>query len=237
MNLSPTANSEPVTRLLAVGDPDNLSDWPDYVAEYGLSVEHVPQLIEIARQWCQDEGADWDAPEVWARDELPTVFGTIGPPAMPMLTAFLHDGSRGTYARIAASEGIEKIGQPVEGRAESIAVLTQFLDRHDRRDPEVNGFTVSCLMDLEAVESAEVIERAYAAGCVDESICGDWPHVRYELGLGPPPEERRYSPWFGARANPSPTIERQTPQQKARLRAKAKRKQARKSRKLNRKRR
>ena len=48
---------------------------------------------------------------------------------------------------------------------------------------EFNAFVVSYLLDLDAKESAETIERAFAADCIDMWICGDWHDVRAELGV------------------------------------------------------
>lgn len=39
---------------------------------------------------------------------------------------------------------------------------------------DLNGFIVGYLVDLEAVEAAPLMERAFAAGRVDVSIMGDW---------------------------------------------------------------
>ena len=39
------------------------------------------------------------------------------------------------------------------------------------------------LLDLKAVEAADVIERAFRAGDVDEMVVGDWPDVQQALGL------------------------------------------------------
>jgi hypothetical protein len=48
-------------------------------------------------------------------------------------------------------------------------------------DPEVNGFLISVLAYLQAVESADVIEQAFADGHVEEAIMGDWNHVQVKL--------------------------------------------------------
>jgi hypothetical protein len=50
-------------------------------------------------------------------------------------------------------------------------------------DPILNGFIISFLTDLKAVEAAPVMERAFAADCVDISIQGDWEDTQIELGL------------------------------------------------------
>ena len=39
------------------------------------------------------------------------------------------------------------------------------------------------LLDMQAVETAPLIERAYASDHVDEMFCGHWDEVQYELGL------------------------------------------------------
>jgi hypothetical protein len=37
---------EPVARLLGLGRPD--FPWPDYPQRYGLTAEHIPELIRMA---------------------------------------------------------------------------------------------------------------------------------------------------------------------------------------------
>jgi hypothetical protein len=93
---------------------------------------------------------------------------------------------------------------------------------------------VSCLLDLEAVEAAPAIERAFAAGRVAEGVCGDWEEVRYELGLRPdPPPARFYDHGIGPPLGGLPAGSK-SPRARARERSRAKRKEARKARKRNR---
>jgi hypothetical protein len=61
--------------------------------------------------------------------------------------------------------------------------ICQQLENHPVNDREYNGFLVSALIDLEATEAAPLIEQAYAAGHVDDTICGDWEDVQVNLGL------------------------------------------------------
>jgi hypothetical protein len=61
----PQQYGPPVSQLLTVGDARNLPQWPDYPATYGLTLEHVPDLIRMM----QDEGLNWadsESDEVWA---------------------------------------------------------------------------------------------------------------------------------------------------------------------------
>jgi hypothetical protein len=99
------------------------------------------------------------------------------------------------------------------------------------------------LLNLKAVESAEIIERAFAADTVDETVVGDWGVARRELGvrgLGLIPEEcpARRRPMFAPHlflGDPEPTATREATRQKVKDRmAKAKRRQQQKSRRRNR---
>ena len=86
------------------------------------------------------------------------------------------------------------------------------------------------------MESLPVIERAFAADCVDLSVFGDWEDVQIRLGLKPHREKPRPSLFnldeYRARV---PRFDSQTDtDRKGRQKAKANRKQAKKSRKVNR---
>jgi HEAT repeat protein len=55
----------PVDRLLAIGFPGRGRVWPDYPDKYGVTLEHVPELLRMV----QDEElnlADENSSEVWA---------------------------------------------------------------------------------------------------------------------------------------------------------------------------
>ena len=47
----------------------------------------------------------------------------------------------------------------------------------------LNTFILNALLDLTAVESAALIEQAFAANIVDESVVGDWEDMQIALGL------------------------------------------------------
>ena len=61
----PQQYDHPVSQLLTVGDTRRFLEWPDYPTTYGLTLDHVPDLIRMM----QDEGLNWadsDGDEVWA---------------------------------------------------------------------------------------------------------------------------------------------------------------------------
>ena len=125
----------------------------------------------------------------WAIEELPDVFGLIGPAAIPALTAYIADESHDVRSRINAATGLEKIGtMHPEAREESIAALTRQLEQAEENDSELNAFIISALLGLQATEAASVVEQAFATDNVDMSIVGDWDDVQAELGLKPPKE-------------------------------------------------
>lgn len=186
----------------------------------------------------------------WVMEELPDVFGMIGPTALPSLKTFLADDSNGEWARVNVSSCIEKIGMySPEARSACIEILSNQMEAFLAKetfledDYEVNSFLVLALTKLQAKEAAPLIERAFHSDRVDESILGDWREVQHDLGLLPPEEAaqirvRRLSQRiailseFDAEAPSDKTHGREDVHKKM----KRKKKQARQARKKNRKR-
>ncbi len=120
----------------------------------------------------------------WVGEELPEVYGLIGPAAIPALAAYLADPSHGLWARVGSSSALGEIGQRhPASRAECVTALTRHLERFADNDPVLNGSILAELLDLRASEAAPVIERAFAGEAIDETIAGDWEDVQVELGL------------------------------------------------------
>ncbi len=120
----------------------------------------------------------------WVIEELPEVYGMIGPAAIPAITEYIADDSHLEWARITAIGCLEKIGtMHPDSRDTCVAILIRRLELCEKDDPTVNGFVISSLIDLRALEAAPAIERAFTADCVDLSIVGDWEDVQIELGL------------------------------------------------------
>ena len=120
----------------------------------------------------------------WVNEEIPCVLAAIGPVAIEPVTAYLADPTHDDWARVAAASTLGIVGQQhPETRATCIARLTTQLERFAEQSDLVNAYLISPLLDLRAVESAPVMERAFAAGRVDEMAQGDWEDVQIELGL------------------------------------------------------
>ena len=122
----------------------------------------------------------------WGIEELPEVFGLIGPAAIPMLIAYLADKSHGVYERVTASTGLAKIaGMHPEVREECVMAISRQLESAKDNDPELNALIIDNLIHMKAVEAASFIEQAFATDNIDTSITGDWDNVQIELGLKP----------------------------------------------------
>jgi len=180
--------AEHVPELIRMSiDPElNWSDaetdevWAPIHAWRVLGMLRAPEAIEPLLALFDDlEDSDWPA------NELPHVFGLIGPRAILPITRFLSDRSRDEYARSGAVSGLTEIARHwPEARAECVSVLARLLDDPAEEDAFAS-FVVCELMDLRGVEAASVIERAFAENRIDISIPGDWEDVQVGLGLLP----------------------------------------------------
>ncbi len=162
-------------------DADELEFWAPLHAWRALgqlrAEAAIAPLLGLLRRVDEDD-------DDWVAGELPEVFEMIGPAAIGPLRDYLADSRHPLYARAAASEALGKIGRKhPETRAESVAALAHQLDQFAENDPVLNGLLLGRLLDLRAVEAAPVMERAFAADRVDESISGDWEDAQIELRL------------------------------------------------------
>jgi SEC-C motif len=123
--------------------------------------------------------------------ELPVVFGMIGPAAIPPIAGFLSDRSNPTSAVAMAISGIREIVmRHPECRGECIGTLARMLELHADTTRSTNGFVVSALIDLQAVEAIDTMRDAFRHNSVDIVIAGDQEDVEIDLGL----RDRRATP-------------------------------------------
>lgn len=206
----------------------NGRDWPDYLDQFNITQADIPELIRLATDnvldW--DAAPEWYGPmhayralgqlkateaiepllslahmaneSDWHQEELPEVFGLIGPKALPAMAQYMA-GNHGIWPRSTVAHGIEVIGNTYpESREQCVQHLIDALDRHAEQPEELNGSLVAYLMDLEAVEAAPAIAKAYKEGPMDERVCGTWPAIQVEMGLAKredfAPEELRLPP-------------------------------------------
>lgn len=233
------------------GDSDGPEIWAPLHAWRSLgqlrAVEAVPDLLLAVEEDIANEGD-------YAEGEMPDVFEVMGPPAILALMAWLSDKSHDEPSRALAGTSLAKIATKYpESRPSCVAALSALLEDPTKNSPFINGSVVGELLALQAVESAALIERAYAAGVVDEVLACTWEHAQWELGprTGPKPRFMPANfpfPWDDELTDPAdtdlppeevpPSLPAPSkPRPNLKERAKARRKQAAKSRKQNRKRR
>jgi hypothetical protein len=84
-------------------------------------------------------------------------------------------------------------------RDECVGILAHRLDGGADNDPTVNGFLISALIDLGAVETMDIIRHAFDKQVVDLSVAGDVEDVELELGVRTRRSTPRpvYHPFFG----------------------------------------
>jgi hypothetical protein len=160
-------------------DSDSLEVWAPVHAWRALGQLRAEEAILPLMELFQElEESDW------AIEELPEVYGMIGPRAIPSLADYLSTSSHSVEARMTAANCLERIGKiHPEARGECVSVLTRELERFRTNDPDLNGSLISDLLDLKAVEAIPVIRAAFANHRVDPFIAGDVEDVEIELGL------------------------------------------------------
>jgi hypothetical protein len=166
--------------VLNTADSDGLEVWAPIHAMRALGQLRAEAAIQpIIGLFNRTEASD-----NYVVTGFSEVMGMIGPPAIPALTAFIVNPANKMYPRSYAGDSLAEIGmRHPAAREECIRSIVAGMQDFEKNQPELNGFFLANLLDLKAVEAASVIERAFAAGCVEETIAGDWEDVQVELGL------------------------------------------------------
>jgi hypothetical protein len=144
-------------------DPDY---WAPFHAIRALGQLHAEAaaepLVNLLAELKDDE---------WMFEELPSVYGMIGPVAIPALTTYLVDSSHDMYSRAYASNGLIEIANRYpESREECISAISKQLEKYEENDYELNAFLIGDLSRLKAIETLPLIERAFGADRVDDFI-------------------------------------------------------------------
>jgi uncharacterized protein YecA (UPF0149 family) len=125
----------------------------------------LPQLIN-ALVLANEMGNDW------IMEDLPTVFGRIGPPAIEPLIEFIqaHRGdSEFHWPRIDAADGLVAIAMHHPRERERVLSFLHGLFS-ESEDMEFLGFVAIYLLDLNDPSSFPVLEEAFNKGLIDEEF-------------------------------------------------------------------
>jgi hypothetical protein len=143
-----------------------------------LGLLHAVEAAKPLLVLLEDEDNDW------AHDDFLHVFPLFGPPVIPLLAEGLADTTKEENYRSSIATLLAEVAKAhPETRLEIINILADQLDSREEADPSLNGFIVSALIELNAVEAAPAIEAVFAADTVEEMINGDWNSVQVYLGL------------------------------------------------------
>ncbi len=161
------------------GEPDSPEAWASLHAWRAIGQLRATEAIEPL-VGLLDELEDWD---YW-NEEVPYVFGLIGPAALPALATFFLDPSHLMYARVTAGNAIAVIGRMhPETRERCIAILTEGLAAYTENDPSFNALASTMLLDLEAVEALPTIKQAYDVDAADLAVMGDYEDIEIAFGV------------------------------------------------------
>lgn len=166
------------SQLYYNSDPNSLKVWAPVHAWRALGQLRAGAAIAPLVNLLNNRDNDW------LISEAPEVLKLIGPASVPVLSQFLANTSHNLWARADAAQCLVTIGKhyPLEQQT-CVEAITQTLENFEQNDPTFNGLLISYLIELQALESAHLIKRAFANFCVDLYIAGDWHDVQIELGL------------------------------------------------------
>jgi len=110
------------------------------------------------------------------------------PSSIPRLTVLLQDHFNPIDVRDSSARRLVEIAKKdPEYRSQCIAILTAALERYLRNPIELNTSLISHLLELNARESAGMIQQVINAGEYDRQAIGSWGDVAKVLGVFPSP--------------------------------------------------
>ena len=165
-------------------EPDDLAVWAPLHAWRALGQLRAEAAIEPLLPQLDNLEDDW------AGENLPEVYGMIGPAALPTLLAYMDDPGRDISGRIRGIRAVEQVGRFHPDSYEHVVdILLERLHEPDeaKGEDEVNAFLVSSLTDLKAPRALPHILQAFDDDWVAEWII-DRTFVEREFGIITPEE-------------------------------------------------
>jgi hypothetical protein len=179
-------------------------DWPDSGDELDIDPDDAELLPVTAWRALADLKAEqavqplidllcavddqFDEFDDWSSEELPHVFGKIGQSAIEPLSHLARDERESEFVRLIAARGLGRVAAyHPRARDPIVACLAELMakavDEEAADDVEFNSTLLVELVELQAVEAAESIERAFAGDLLDVGVIGNWEDVRRTLGV------------------------------------------------------
>lgn len=118
----------------------------------------------------------------WVIEEMPDVFALIGPAAFPALAAYLRNTSYPAYSRLVAATSLMQMAlSHPQVRDQGVEILAEQLSAFKNNIPGVNSVLIANLVELQAVEKVDLIQKVFTEGKVDRFLVGDWRDIRHRL--------------------------------------------------------
>lgn len=125
----------------------------------------IPQLVNTLILACEVD-------DDWIMEDLPTVFGRMGPPAIPPLEEFINDYEGDNtlwWSRSTAVGGLVAIALCNPHEKEHILSFLHALFS-EKEDMEFLSFAAGSLLDLGDPSSLTILDEAFNRGIIDEYI-------------------------------------------------------------------
>ncbi len=121
----------------------------------------------------------------FVHEECVRICKRLGSIAIEPMVSALENPECPIWNRTIASDGLREIAKHhPEHRDICIQALISQLRRYAELDDDfLNTILVNNLVDLKAIESADLLAEVFAAGQIDEFATGTWPQAQVELGL------------------------------------------------------
>jgi hypothetical protein len=212
--------------------PDPAEHWLPLHAWRALGQLRAVEAIEPLIKLRIDLGDDY------LGTDFRKAMAAIGPAAIAPLAATLRREELEPFTRASLAEALAAIGAAHPATAEDVAaIVAGCLEQYAKHTPTLNALLISALLDVRAVQHADLIGRVMTSGPIDERVCGDWEDVQIELGLLDsritPPPHRTFA-GFPVVAAPKAMQRDTTKRDQAKAKAKAKRKLVKASKRRNR---
>lgn len=120
----------------------------------------IPTLIRALRQ-----GYDWD--NDWIVEEIPSIFGKIGPKALPHIKEVAFDRQAGWYLRIQALAAMAAVTLRRPEEENSVFSLIAGVAADTQEDPETRAWAGRILLDFGKKEHEPVLVSLVESGVMD----------------------------------------------------------------------
>ncbi len=168
---------------LEEADSESPQVWAALHAWRTLSQLGGSQALQVIFDYFDETHPDND----WFFEDLVHhILGYFGRSALPHCTAkFALELDEEEIDKLNyLTEALAHLGdQHPELRDECVAILGEAFTSYQQNTETLNAFIINALVDLHSLEHINLIQEAYEADVVDETVRGDWEDVQIALGL------------------------------------------------------